>query len=215
MILIIKILFGLILLQGNNSVIENYLKQHLKDYKKFEYKIASEREITDRKFIFDETRKFKIDRNYAYIPVNYILENGIKSRGIITIKVKLYRDVFVTTRRIYKDEDLSAADFNVEEKEVSALRVDPISSIKNINKFRAKFNLSPKTVIGTNMVEVIPDVKIGDHVHAIYSKGIVNISFDAVARSNGIIGNIIKIKNEEKKIFRAKVISYNTVKIVE
>ncbi len=215
MILLTQILLSLLLLQSNNSTLDSYLKQHLKDYKKFEYQIISEREISNRKFILDETRKFKVERNYAYVPVNFVLENGDKSQGIITLKVKLYKDVFVVSRRIYKNEELCQADFNVEDKEVSSLRVKPITSIRDINKFKAKFNLSPGTIIGTNMVEIIPDVKIGDNVRAIYSKGIVNISFDAVARTNGVMGDIIKIKNEEKKIFKAKIISYNTVKIIE
>jgi flagella basal body P-ring formation protein FlgA len=213
--LMIKILLSLFLLNSNYSTIENYLKKHLQNYKKYEVTISSQKEISAKQFIPDETREFKLERNYAYVPVNIILENGAISQGILTLKLKLYKDVYVAARKIYKNEELSASDFMIEEKEISSLRVDPISSVKNIEKFKARFNISSETVIGANMLEPIPDVKIGDNVHAIYSKGVVNISFDAVARKSGVIGDIINIKNEEKKIFKAEILSYNTVKIVE
>ena len=65
------------------------------------------------------------------------------------------------------------------------------------------------------MVEQIPDVKHGDRVTAIFNKGIVNISFDAIARTEGVIGDVIKVKTAENKMYKAEVLNYQTVKVIE
>ncbi|MBK7104417.1 MAG: flagellar basal body P-ring formation protein FlgA [Ignavibacteriae bacterium] len=212
MILAIKILLGILLLSNSNEVIENYLKKHLSNFKKYEYEITKP---GNKNIIPDESREFKLENNYAYVPVNYFMQNGETKQGIITLKMKLYQDVLVSTRNINKDEELNLGDFIIEEKEITSLRTEPILNFDNINKFRARINISSESVIGKNMVEVIPDVKIGDNVNAVYSKGIIHISFNAAARTEGKVGDVIKIRTEDKKIFKAVIINYNTVKIVE
>jgi len=212
MILTLKILLGILLFSGSNDTIENYLKKHLSNYKKYEYVITKR---SNDKIILDNEREFKLEKNYAYVPVNFITENGATKQGIITLKVKLFQDVLVSSRNISKDEELNLGDFIVEEKEITSLRTEPILDFKNINKFRARINISSESVIGKNMIEVIPDIKIGDNINAVYNKGIIHISFNAVARSEGMVGDIIKIKTDDKKIFKAEILNFNTVKIVE
>jgi len=65
------------------------------------------------------------------------------------------------------------------------------------------------------MIEQIPDVEIGDRVEAIFNNKSVNISFNVTARSEGISGGVIKVKRDDKKIFKARVINNSTVKIIE
>ncbi|MBK8945042.1 MAG: flagellar basal body P-ring formation protein FlgA [Ignavibacteriae bacterium] len=212
MILAFKILLTTILFFNNADVIEKYLKKHLTNVKKYEYKIPNH---TMDEIIPDESREFRLEKNYAYIPVNIFNGKGEKKQGIVTIKIKLFQDVLVTSRYINKNEELSLNDFKIEEKEVSTLRAEPILDFKNINKYRARINISSESIIEKNMIEIIPDIKSGDNVNAIYNKGIIQISFNATARSEGIIGEIIKIKTDDKKIFKAEILNNNTVKIIE
>ncbi|MBI1931814.1 MAG: flagellar basal body P-ring formation protein FlgA [Ignavibacteriales bacterium] len=209
--LILQILLSVFLL-SNNNVIDNYLKDHLKDFKRYEYEIP--KNYTEKIFP-DENREFKLEKNYAYMPVNFILNNGEKKQGIVTLKVKLYDDVLVSIRDIKKNEELSISDFQIEEKEITSLRSEPILDFGNIDKYRMRISVSSNTVIETNMIEQIPDIKIGDNLNAVFNKGVVSISFSAVARAEGIIGDIIKIRTDDKKIFKAEIINFNTVKIVE
>ena len=65
------------------------------------------------------------------------------------------------------------------------------------------------------MIEKIPDVKRGTRVNAIFQKGIVNISFTGTARTEGKIGDIIKVKRDDNKIFKAKIINPKQVRIIE
>ena len=215
MIIALNILLGLLLTPSSTNSINNYLEKQLKDYRKFEYEITSPRNINENKFVLDESREFKVERNYAYMPVNFISKDGIKKKGLITLKVKLFKDVLVSSRKIDRKEPLNYSDFSLVEKEVTSLRVKPIYDIDEISKYRARFSISSETVLGKNMVEQIPDVKHGDRVTAIFNKGIVNISFDAIARTEGVIGDVIKVKTAENKMYKAEVINYQTVKVIE
>ncbi len=200
---------------GGNSEIDNYLKSKLSNYNRYNYEIVSPKNIELETLKLDDSREFKLESNYAYCPVSFVSENGTSRQGVVTLRVKLYKEVFVASRKIMKNEELNLLDFQLVEKEVSTMRVEPIYDFENNNRYRARMNITPESVLGTNMVEQIPDVQIGDNLNAIYNKGIVNISFRALARTEGIVGDIIKIKTDDKKIFRAQIISFNTVKIVE
>ena len=65
------------------------------------------------------------------------------------------------------------------------------------------------------MIEKIPDIKVGDRIEAYFINNSVAISFDATSRSEGSVGSIIKIKSDDQRIFKAKVLNNSTVKIIE
>lgn len=215
MIIAFKILLGLLISLNNNSQVNDYLKNQLKDYSKFEYQITSPKNINNSDYIIDSSREFKLEKNYGYMPVNFISESGSTKQGLITLKMKLFKKVLVTSRKIFRKEILNNSDFFLEEKEVSSLRVEPIYNTNSISKYRARTNISSETILGENMVEEIPDIKSGDRVEAIFKKGVVNINFDAIARNEGVVGDFIKIKNAENVIFRAKILDNKTVKVIE
>ncbi len=52
-------------------------------------------------------------------------------------------------------------------------------------------------------------------IEAFYTNNSVAISFAATSRSEGSVGNIIKIKSDDQRIFKAKVLNNTTVKIIE
>ncbi len=65
------------------------------------------------------------------------------------------------------------------------------------------------------MIENIPDIRVGDRVIAIYNNNSVNITFAVTARTSGEAGRIIKVKRDDKKLFKALVVNNTTVKIIE
>jgi flagella basal body P-ring formation protein FlgA len=65
------------------------------------------------------------------------------------------------------------------------------------------------------MVELIPDVQTGDKIDALYSKNSVNITFPVTARTEGVSGDMIRVKNGENQIFEARILNNSTVKIIE
>jgi len=214
---ILNILFLFVLGINNrtDSNINTYLSEKLSDYKRFNYEIVSPKNIDISKIRFDPSRNFKINSNYAYLPIQIYSKKGKTKNSVITIRLELFKDVLVANRRISKNEQLSRSDFQIIEKEISTLRHEPLSILKVVNNFRAKLNIASQSILQNSMIEKIPDINLGDRVNAIYSKGIVNVQFLVVARSEGVIGDIINVKREDKKMFRARILNNTKVKIVE
>ena len=215
--LLINILLSFSLLFGANKTsnnIKNILKDNLNGIKRFEYKIISPKNIDINKTKIDRNRELKIEKGYAYLPVIFNPKKNAQN-GIITIKLKLYKDVAVSVNDIKRKETITKNDYKIEEREVSLLRGEPINPNKNFKQLRAKRNIKHGTVIFGNMIEKIPDVKRGTRVTAIFQKGIVNISFNGTARTEGKVGDVIKIKRDDNKIFKAEIINSKQVRIIE
>jgi flagella basal body P-ring formation protein FlgA len=198
----------------NSNNIKVVLKNNLNDVKRFEYKIISPKNVDLSNITIDNAREVKIEKGYAYLPVLFAANRNTKN-GIITLKLKLYKDVAVSINDIKRKETISKSDFRIEEKEISTLRDEPIEINKIITQLRAKRNIKHGTIILANMIEKIPDIKRGSRVNAIFQKGIVNVSFSATARTEGKVGDIIKVKRNDNKIFKAEIISSKQVRIIE
>lgn len=216
MIYLINILFIFLIgtNSNNNSVINGYLNEKLSDYNKFSYKIVSPKNIDLGKVSLDTSRELKMKREYAYVPVQLTYKGKTKNT-VLTVKLKLYKNVLVATRKIRKREFLTKNDFKVMEKEISNLRDKPLRAVTDLNILRARINIAPESVLQQNMVEQIPDINIGDRVEAIYTKGIVNVNFLVTSRSEGVTGEVVKVKRDDNRIFKARVINNKTVKILE
>ncbi len=200
---------------NTDSIITKYLSEKLSSYNRFSYELVSPKTIDFSKVKIDESRKFKLNRDYGYLPVKIKTPRGKTNNSVLTVRLKLFKNVLVANRTISKSEYLSKSDFKVLEKEVSKLRDDPYTNLNNITGLRAKTVISSEVVLQNNMIEQIPDILPGDRVDAIYSKGIVIVSFPAVSRSRGVVGDIIKIKRDDNRIFKARILNNNKVKIVE
>jgi len=214
---ITNILLSFLLTANSNQKvnINDYLKQHCKDCSRIEYSIVSPQGADLSRYKIDETRKLKITGNYAYLPTKIFNENGSSKNTLITLKLKIYKNVLVANRLIKKKEYLNSGDFRSDEKEISTLRYSPVNTSLAINNFRSKRKISEDAILETSMLERIPDVEIGDRVEAVLVNNSVKISFNVTARSEGVVGNVIKVKNDDKKIFKAKIINNSTVKIIE
>ena len=213
----IKILLSFMIIVSNNqqTIIGDYLTRQLTDFEKIEHIVLSPKNIEQSLISIDEERDFKINGNYGYIPVKEKNRDGSYRNTLITVKLKLFKKVLVANRSLRKKENISNGDFTVKYKEVSTLRFEPIGEFENLGYYRCKFNISDNTILQGSMIEKIPDIKIGDRIEAFFTNNSVAISFDATSRSEGSIGNIIKIKSDDQRIFKAKVLNNSTVKIIE
>ncbi len=214
--LLINILFSVTLIFGankNTNIIKEILKNNLSNVKHFEYKIISPKKINISKIKIDNSRKVKIEKGYAYLPVLLGSKRNTRN-GIVTLKLKLYKDVAIAINNIKRGEKISSSDFKIEEREITSLRGIPVN-INKIVQLQLKRNIKQGTILLKNMLETIPDVKRGNRVNAIFQKGIVNVSFNATARAEGKIGDIIKVKRDDNKIFKAEIISSKQVRIIE
>jgi len=215
-ILLLHILFTALVIGNNyNSNISQYLNEQLPDFKKVNFSIVSPKSVKLDLCVIDKTRKFKVNGSYAYLPVEMNTNENENRKLLLTLKLEIYKDVLVASRPIKKNENININDFRIVEKEISALRFAPVEVSNKIDLYRAKFKISANSILQNSMVERIPDIMVGDRVEAFFNNNSVNISFSASARSEGIVGDIIKIKRDDKRIFKARIVNYNIVKIIE
>lgn len=217
MIAIVKILFSLMLITNSNQkfVINDYLKAQLSEYQKIEFTIVSPASVDLSLISIDNSREFKHNGSFAYLPIKQKSNNGGYINSFLTLRLKLYKNVLVANRSLRKNEILNKSDFSLKSKEVSSLRFPPISSFDMLDKYRCRLKISEKSILQDGMIEKIPDIEIGDRVEALFISNSVSIGFTATSRSEGCVGNIIKVKSDDQRIFRAKVINNTTVKIIE
>lgn len=217
MLALLEILLVLLLLGDNNqqNIIGEYLKTQLNDYEKIEHIVLSPKDIEQYSIMIDSSREFKINGNYGYVPVKEKNDDGSFRNSIVTVKLKLFKKVLVSNRQLRKKENISNADFTLKYKEVATLRFQPINDYERLEYYRCKFNISENTILQNSMIEKIPDIKVGDRIEALFTNNSVSISFDATSRSEGSVGNIIKIKSDDQRIYKAEVLNNSTVKIIE
>lgn len=217
MLLLLKILLiNLIATNAEEELdLSKYLEAHLRDYERIEYTIISPQDFNEKQIKLDDDRKFKFNGDFAYVPIKEIMENGNSKNSVLTLKLKLFQKVLVANHPIVKKEYIKPEDFRIIVKEISSLRNNPVNSSISFSSYRTKIKIHENTIVQWNMLEKIPQIESGDRIDAIFSKSFVNISFKVTARSSGDIGSVIKVKRDDRKLFKARVINNSTVKIIE
>lgn len=211
---VLLILLSVFAHTGNTlkSQLDEYLKKNLTAYKDFKYEIVQ----MPQKFIHAEilkTNDFNINGNMAYIPVEVTMPGNRVAKSIISIRLKLFKNVLVAVKQINYKERLVQSDFNIEKKDITQIRGNAVDSLKNIESFRSKITIKPGDVLVMQAIETIPVINAGDKVKASLISGSVYISTEATARQEGRPGDIIQIVTKDKKIFKAKVIDSQNVLI--
>lgn len=193
--------------------IEEYLDQKLSGYQKYEFEISYAPKETDN-LIIDDNRDFKLSNDVAYIPVKSV--NGKSSSlSFVTVKLKLFDEVFSAKRNINKKMILSEEDIEIKLVDVAKIRGTVLTENDNPNTLRTKSLIKKGDVIISELLEKIPVIQNGDLISAQVQHGNVMVSIDAIARQEGCVNDVIRIASKDKKLFKAKVIDSKNVSIIE
>lgn len=211
------LLFTLSLNAGTNEI-ENYIKQILSGYVKYNFELVSKpngiESIDDVNLHVDNTKQYRLNGKYLYLPV-FVSVNGTSKSSYLTFSIQLYQEVYTALNEIQRDEKLSPELFQKELREVSHIRMEPILDLFNITEFRSKVNLNPGDILTKNLIEGDPIINAGDIVSAYSEYERLNISFNVKAREDGVFGEKIRVVRDDNKIFIAEVIDSKNVKIIE
>lgn len=215
-----KLLYILILsvsLNAGNGI-EEYIKNILAGYVKYDYELVSKpigiESINDEHLVIDNSKGYRINGKYLYLPV-LVSVNGIEKSSYLTLSVQLYQEVFVAVKEIKRDEKLTPEMFKQELKEVSKIRIEPVYDLFNITEYRSKVNIEAGEVLTKNLIEGNPIVHAGEIISAYSEYGNFSITFQVKARDNGVFGEKIRVVRDDNKIFIAEVIDSKNVKIIE
>ena len=141
------------------------------------------------------------------LDVTFLSENNtILASQKYFVESSIYVDVFVTSRKIIKNDLITASDIVTKKTQLKGRSEDYIFNKKSIIGKQAKRTIVKGVAFSDRWVEIVPDVAKGQHVTLlIQSKG-YEIKSDVTALDSGMIGDMIRLKTMTKKILRGKVI---------
>ncbi len=197
--------------------LENYLNKNISNYattEGFEYEILK---LPDsyKSIELLKPNEFNLSGNLVYVPVKIVKKSGRVIKSILTVKVKIFKNVFVFKKQVRRKENLEADDFKYEKKDITVIKGKPVYSLDKINLYRSKIMRKPNDVLTTETIEKIPIVNVGDALKAEYINGNVLITFKAFARKEGVAGDIITVITKEKKLFKGRILDSKNLYIVE
>ncbi|HOJ37981.1 MAG TPA: flagellar basal body P-ring formation chaperone FlgA [Ignavibacteriales bacterium] len=196
------------------KLFDSQLKQLYNKYQKIEYQIINNKilnnEVEDVRIIISEP----IISFIANIPVEvkYRNTNNYK-KDFISVKLAIYDNVIVAAKVINLGDKISYSDIKLETKNIIKLNNDYYNNYDDIIGKIAKIKISEGQIITKIMLKGDAIIKYNDKVKAILQVGNVEITFDAVAKNDGDIGEIINIQDKKGQIFKARVLNNNTVMI--
>ena len=196
------------------KTINDYLKNNLKQYDKYEYTIVKVPTFEGKYEIRNET-KINLSNSFAYIPIKITRTNSNIVQTYITVRLKLFKTICIAKDAIEPGQALSENDVELKLVNVTDLRGTPIESLDELNGLRSKVKIAPGSILIKELLDEIPVINKGDHITASAIAGNVKISTDAEARQDGVVGDVIYIVTKDKKQFKAKIIDSNNVIIIE
>ncbi|MHB8907061.1 MAG: flagellar basal body P-ring formation chaperone FlgA [Melioribacteraceae bacterium] len=213
---LISILIGLVFGQGQNfnAQLKKYLDEKLNSYAKYEYQIIQAPKNYSRIEISDD-RKSRLDKNYFYLPVKIYDNKNFASLSLLTIRVKLYKNVFSASREIKRNENLLPNMFEVKMADVSLYGDNVVNVTEDISNYRSRVLVRTGTILSEEIIEPIPAVNKGDKV-VLHTGGFgVDVSIDVTARQDGSVGDVISVYSNGNKFYKGKIVDKSNLTLVE
>jgi flagella basal body P-ring formation protein FlgA len=208
----ILILLTLLITPDRNlkSSIDEFLKNKLSGYDKYEFTIVKAPEISGKYEIKNGTR-FNPRGSFIYIPIKIFEANSSIIQTYVTIKLKVFKTVCIVKNDIEAKNPITADNVELRSIDISVLRGTPVYSFDKLKGLRSKIKIAPGSVLLEEYLEDIPVINRGDRITALAISGNVKISTSAEARQDGSVGDIIVIETKDKKDFKAKIIDSKNV----
>ncbi|MBI5726862.1 MAG: flagellar basal body P-ring formation protein FlgA [Ignavibacteriales bacterium] len=201
-----------------DALVKGYLKNELKQYTNIEivsiqYPAGVPEGTT--KLQIDKSKPCIVNSGFAYIPI--ILNSSSKSvfHSVLSVKLRVFADVWVSKRPVNVSSELQAADFALENKEITKVKGDVASKNFQFDKAVAAMHINEGVILTQNMMRERPLVKYGDQLTGYITVGAAEVSLTVTARENGYAGGTIRVVSKDKKVFKAIVESGSRVKILE
>ena len=213
--------FGAIITAENVSkeVVEQ-ISTHLKEYNLDSFEVN---------VIHVPFNKINIDGENITLKVNKLNTKNITSRAIarvniysngqyaksvgVPISIKAYKEVYVAKHQIEKGEAITSEKLTKKKIDIANNTTHFLTDGEIEKGVSALKIFSADEVINSKFTKCVPDVEKNSIVKVIInSKNSIVITTEAVALSDGNIGDTINLQNKElKKIYTGKIIGENRV----
>ena len=132
----------------------------------------------------------------CYLAIEFYHNGFLKRRLQIPARIKVYGEVPVSLKTVFRGQVINEADIKIENKDITNLSdVDLIQPEELIGK-KARNNLSEGSVITRLSIECEKIISKGDKVKIVVESGAIRISTAGEALQDGAIGEMIFVKRE-------------------
>jgi len=194
------------------------IKERVKKIYKNRYPTISVKRVILRSFShknFDENEIEKIEiapsslkRYKGFVKV--YLKNG--KRVVFSYEIDAFLDVLKAVNDIKKDTVLTPFLFSREKVKFRYFYAEPVTK-NHFFKTKAVRFIKEGEILTKNMIKRKGAVQKGDILRAFLREEGITLSFDVISLQDGAKGEIIRVKQENGKIFKAQVISNKIVEI--
>ena len=133
-------------------------------------------------------------------------ENTIIKTEKCALETSVYGDVYVSNRKIKTNDIISNDDITQKRIKLTSRSEDYIFNKNIIIGKQTKRSMIKGIAFSDRWIELVPDVQKGEHVKLVIKSSGFEIKSDVTALDSGMIGDMIRMKTETKKILRGKVI---------
>lgn len=151
-----------------------------------------------------------------YMLLSFELTEGSKSAGQwrIPVRCELWREVLMAKRRLSRGAALLATDFEVKPANVLKMRQPPAPVELEFEKYELAQTVGANSVLLWRDIVVQPAVRKGQVIEVVASEGAMVISMQGMALEDGVVGDIITVRNlTSKKSVQAEVVDDERVKV--
>ena len=197
----------------------SYIKNKLKNLYKVNYQniVFKNIEIHSRGYLNSLPTQYNLKINSK----NYLKSNGILSIKDKKTKKQIFFDytidadvnVYLSKKNIRRKEELSFKNCSKKTIHFDRFRAMPIQKIDK-KSIQSKHNIKENTIITVRDIQKFNLIRRGSTINVVLKNRNISISFSAVSLQDGLYGDIIKVKQNNSKIIKVKVIGYDLGKVI-
>jgi flagella basal body P-ring formation protein FlgA len=158
--------------------------------------------------------KHSLLRDHGSIAVIYQMPNSRERRAYYRYSIDATIDVIKAKHHIAKGEIIDHSNTVHTPTPYTKFHSPPINFM-DLGSYQAKLALKAGTVISQRDLKKIELIQVGDRLNATVSEVGLELETTVTARAKGSLGEIINVQTPSGKIIKAKVLSRNSVKVLE
>ncbi|MDI9819294.1 MULTISPECIES: flagellar basal body P-ring formation chaperone FlgA [unclassified Legionella] len=167
-----------------------------------------------------DEKKLDVFNPYQTLPIHTTIM-GIRCQETnnhwtlyVPVKIILQKTVLIAKRPLAKGIQLVSTDIDTQEVDVSQLKQGYFSKTEDVIGQICKTAINQGNVITPNNLQTAALIHKGEQVTIQALSDTINVSMKGIALSDGVIGEMIKVKNlTSKKIVEAQVSAPNKVRV--
>ena len=156
----------------------------------------------------------RILRGIVCLPVEITSGGKVIRQMVVSIKVRVFGQVFVAGRQFERHSNISVEGVNCRYAELTSMPDDVVMRKEQLTGKRTSRIIGAGSILRESSLELIPLVFRGEQVTLIVRSGHVKLSTKGLAKEDGVFGSMIEVqKLDSHERIEAVVIDEHTVQV--